>query len=161
MLRWPQSLAGFRRRSCVPYLIGSLGGARRTMPVWGQQRLVLSPFCTPRWSWTSGSISRRSRSPADGGQILSIAPLADTLVNVGFGKPVVDMVGHAVSIRVPPLSALAFFIVFMLFTKFCKADDEIEIVKASEVDYVIIVSESIWRATNIAGGIADLTGNCC
>lgn len=112
-----KSLAAFGGVSCVLYLIGSLGGAV-TMPVWAISGLSFSIL------YPTLVMSIRLYFPAQqvsgaAGTILSIASLADILFNVGFGK-LVDMAGYAVSIRVLPLSALAFFIVFMLFTKFCK-----------------------------------------
>lgn len=112
-----KSLAAFGGVSCVLYLIGSLGGAV-TMPVWAISGLSFSIL------YPTLVMSIRLYFPAQqvsgaAGTILSIASLADILFNVGFGK-LVDMAGYAVSIRVLPLSVLAFFIVFMLFTKFCK-----------------------------------------
>ena len=112
-----KSLAAFGGVSCVLYLIGSLGGAV-TMPVWAISGLSFSIL------YPTLVMSIRLYFPAQqvsgaAGTILSIASLADILFNVGFGK-LVDMAGYAGSIRVLPLSVLAFFIVFMLFTKFCK-----------------------------------------
>lgn len=50
------------------------------------------------------------------------------MTSVGYkmekDKPL--MAGYAVSIRVLPLSVLAFFIVFMLFTKFCKPTQKLK-----------------------------------
>ena len=118
-----KSLAAFGGVSCVLYLIGSLGGAV-TMPVWAISGLSFSIL------YPTLVMSIRLYFPAQqvsgaAGTILSIASLADILFNVGFGK-LVDMTGYAVSIRVLPLSALAFFIVFMLFTKFCKPTQKLK-----------------------------------
>lgn len=118
-----KSLAAFGGVSCVLYLIGSLGGAV-TMPVWGISGLSFSIL------YPTLVMSIRLYFPAQqvsgaAGTILSIASLADILFNVGFGK-LVDMAGYAVSIRVLPLSVLAFFIVFMLFTKFCKPTQKLK-----------------------------------
>lgn len=118
-----KSLAAFGGVSCVLYLIGSLGGAV-TMPVWAISGLSFSIL------YPTLVMSIRLYFPAQqvsgaAGTILSIASLADILFNVGFGK-LVDMAGYAVSIRVLPLSALAFFIVFMLFTKFCKPTQKLK-----------------------------------
>ena len=104
-------------------VIGALGGAV-TMPdgaISGLSFSILYPTLV---------MSIRLYFPAQqvsgaAGTILSIASLADILFNVGFGK-LVDMTGYAVSIRVLPLSALAFFIVFMLFTKFCKPTQKLK-----------------------------------
>lgn len=118
-----KSLAAFGGVSCVLYLIGSLGGAV-TMPVWAISGLSFSIL------YPTLVMSIRLYFPAQqvsgaAGTILSIASLADILFNVGFGK-LVDMTGYAVSIRVLPLSVLAFFIVFMLFTKFCKPTQKLK-----------------------------------
>ena len=118
-----KSLAAFGGVSCVLYLIGSLGGAV-TMPIWAISGLSFSIL------YPTLVMSIRLYFPAQqvsgaAGTILSIASLADILFNVGFGK-LVDMTGYAVSIRVLPLSALAFFIVFMLFTKFCKPTQKLK-----------------------------------
>lgn len=118
-----KSLADFGGVSCVLYLIGSLGGAV-TMPVWAISGLSFSIL------YPTLVMSIRLYFPAQqvsgaAGTILSIASLADILFNVGFGK-LVDMAGYAVSIRVLPLSVLAFFIVFMLFTKFCKPTQKLK-----------------------------------
>ncbi len=118
-----KSLAAFGGVSCVLYLIGSLGGAG-TMPVWAISGLSFSIL------YPTLVMSIRLYFPAQqvsgaAGTILSIASLADILFNVGFGK-LVDMAGYAVSIRVLPLSVLAFFIVFMLFTKFCKPTQKLK-----------------------------------
>lgn len=118
-----KSLAAFGGVSCVLYLIGSLGGAV-TMPVWAISGLSFSIL------YPTLVMSIRLYFPAQqvsgaAGTILSIASLADILFNVGFGK-LVDMAGYGVSIRVLPLSVLAFFIVFMLFTKFCKPTQKLK-----------------------------------
>ena len=118
-----KSLAAFGGVSCVLYLIGSLGGAV-TMPVWAISGLSFSIL------YPTLVMSIRLYFPAQqvsgaAGTILSIASLADILFNVGFGK-LVDMTGYAVSIRVLPLSVLAFFIVFMMFTKFCKPTQKLK-----------------------------------
>ena len=118
-----KSLAAFGGVSCVLYLIGSLGGAV-TMPIWAISGLSFSIL------YPTLVMSIRLYFPAQqvsgaAGMILSIASLADILFNVGFGK-LVDMAGYAVSIRVLPLSVLAFFIVFMLFTKFCKPTQKLK-----------------------------------
>lgn len=118
-----KSLAAFGGVSCVLYLIGSLGGAV-TMPVWAISGLSFSIL------YPTLVMSIRLYFPAQqvsgaAGTILSIASLADILFNVGFGK-LVDMTGYAVSIRVLPLSELAFFIVFILFTKFCKPTQKLK-----------------------------------
>lgn len=118
-----KSLAAFGGVSCVLYLIGSLGGAV-TMPVWAISGLSFSIL------YPTLVMSIRLYFPAQqvsgaAGTILSIASLADILFNVGFGK-LVDMAGYAVSIRVLPMSVLAFFIVFMLFTKFCKPTQKLK-----------------------------------
>ena len=118
-----KSLAAFGGVSCVLYLIGSLGGAV-TMPVWAISGLSFSIL------YPTLVMSIRLYFPAQqvsgaAGTILSIASLADILFNVGFGK-LVEMAGYAVSIRVLPLSVLAFFIVFMLFTKFCKPTQKLK-----------------------------------
>ena len=118
-----KSLAAFGGVSCVLYLIGSLGGAV-TMPVWAISGLSFSIL------YPTLVMSIRLYFPAQqvsgaAGTILSIASLADILFNVGFGK-LVDMAGYAVSIRVLPLSVLAFFIVFILFTKFCKPTQKLK-----------------------------------
>ena len=118
-----KSLAAFGGVSCVLYLIGSLGGAV-TMPVWAISGLSFSIL------YPTLVMSIRLYFPAQqvsgaAGTILSIASLADILFNVGFGK-LVDMAGYAVSIRVLPLSVLAFFIEFMLFTKFCKPTQKLK-----------------------------------
>lgn len=118
-----KSLAAFGGVSCVLYLVGSLGGAV-TMPVWAISGLSFSIL------YPTLVMSIRLYFPAQqvsgaAGTILSIASLADILFNVGFGK-LVDMTGYAVSIRVLPLSVLAFFIVFMLFTKFCKPTQKLK-----------------------------------
>ena len=118
-----KSLAAFGGVSCVLYLIGSLGGAV-TMPVWAISGLSFSIL------YPTLVMSIRLYFPAQqvsgtAGTILSIASLADILFNVGFGK-LVHMAGYAVSIRVLPLSVLAFFIVFMLFTKFCKPTQKLK-----------------------------------
>ena len=118
-----KSLAAFGGVSCVLYLIGSLGGAV-TMPVWAISGLSFSIL------YPTLVMSIRLYFPAQqvsgaAGTILSIASLADILFNVGFGK-LVDMAGYAGSIRVLPLSVLAFFIVFMLFTKFCKPTQKLK-----------------------------------
>lgn len=118
-----KSLAAFGGVSCVLYLIGSLGGAM-TMPIWAISGLSFSIL------YPTLVMSIRLYFPAQqvsgaAGTILSIASLADILFNVGFGK-LVDMAGYAVSIRVLPLSVLAFFIVFMLFTKFCKPTQKLK-----------------------------------
>lgn len=118
-----KSLAAFGGVSCVLYLIGSLGGAV-TMPVWAISGLSFSIL------YPTLVMSIRLYFPAQqvsgaAGTILSIASLADILFNVGFGK-LVDMAGYAVSIRVLLLSVLAFFIVFMLFTKFCKPTQKLK-----------------------------------
>ena len=118
-----KSLAAFGGVSCVLYLIGSLGGAV-TMPIWAISGLSFSIL------YPTLVMSIRLYFPAQqvsgaAGTILSIASLADILFNVGFGK-LVDMTGYAVSIRVLPLSVLAFFIVFMLFTKFCKPTQKLK-----------------------------------
>ena len=118
-----KSLAAFGGVSCVLYLIGSLGGAV-TMPVWAISGLSFSIL------YPTLVMSIRLYFPAQqvsgaAGTILSIASLADILFNVGFGK-LVDMAGYAVSIRILPLSVLAFFIVFMLFTKFCKPTQKLK-----------------------------------
>lgn len=118
-----KSLADFGGVSCVLYLIGSLGGAV-TMPVWAISGLSFSIL------YPTLVMSIRLYFPAQqvsgaAGTILSIASLADILFNVGFGK-LVDMAGYAVSIRVLPLSVLAFFIVFMLFTKLCKPTQKLK-----------------------------------
>ena len=118
-----KSLAAFGGVSCALYLIGSLGGAV-TMPVWAISGLSFSIL------YPTLVMSIRLYFPAQqvsgaAGTILSIASLADILFNVGFGK-LVDMAGYAVSIRVLPLSVLAFFIVFMLFTKFCKPTQKLK-----------------------------------
>lgn len=118
-----KSLAVFGGVSCVLYLIGSLGGAV-AMPVWAISGLSFSIL------YPTLVMSIRLYFPAQqvsgaAGTILSIASLADILFNVGFGK-LVDMAGYAVSIRVLPLSMLAFFIVFMLFTKFCKPTQKLK-----------------------------------
>ena len=118
-----KSLAAFGGVSCVLYLIGSLGGAV-AMPIWAISGLSFSIL------YPTLVMSIRLYFPAQqvsgaAGTILSIASLADILFNVGFGK-LVDMTGYAVSIRVLPLSTLAFFIVFMLFTKFCKPTQKLK-----------------------------------
>lgn len=118
-----KSLAAFGGVSCVLYLIGSLGGTV-TMPVWAISGLSFSIL------YPTLVMSIRLYFPAQqvsgaAGTILSIASLADILFNVGFGK-LVDMTGYAVSIRGLPLSALAFFIVFILFTKFCKPTQKLK-----------------------------------
>ena len=118
-----KSLAAFGGVSCVLYLIGSLGGAV-TMPIWAISGLSFSIL------YPTLVMSIRLYFPAQqvsgaAGTILSIASLADILFNVGFGK-LVEMAGYAVSIRVLPLSVLAFFIVFMLFTKFCKPTQKLK-----------------------------------
>lgn len=118
-----KSLAAFGGVSCVLYLIGSLGGAV-AMPVWAISGLSFSIL------YPTLVMSIRLYFPAQqvsgaAGTILSIASLADILFNVGFGK-LVDVTGYAVSIRVLPLSMLAFFIVFMLFTKFCKPTQKLK-----------------------------------
>lgn len=118
-----KSLAAFGGVSCVLYLIGSLGGAV-TMPVWAISGLSFSIL------YPTLVMSIRLYFPAQqvsgaAGTILSIASMADILFNVGFGK-LVDMAGYAVSIRVLPLSVLAFFIVFILFTKFCKPTQKLK-----------------------------------
>ena len=118
-----KSLAAFGGVSCVLYLIGSLGGAA-AMPIWAVSGLSFSIL------YPTLVMSIRLYFPAQqvsgaAGTILSIASLADILFNVGFGK-LVDMAGYAVSIRVLPLSMLAFFIVFMLFTKFCKPTQKLK-----------------------------------
>lgn len=118
-----KSLAAFGGVSCVLYLIGSLGGAV-TMPIWAISGLSFSIL------YPTLVMSIRLYFPAQqvsgaAGTILSIASLADILFNVGFGK-LVDVTGYAVSIRVLPLSVLAFFIVFMLFTKFCKPTQKLK-----------------------------------
>lgn len=118
-----KSLAAFGGVSCVLYLIGSLGGAV-AMPIWAISGLSFSIL------YPTLVMSIRLYFPAQqvsgaAGTILSIASLADILFNVGFGK-LVDMAGYAVSIRVLPLSVLAFFIVFMLFTKFCKPTQKLK-----------------------------------
>lgn len=118
-----KSLAAFGGVSCVLYLIGSLGGAV-AMPIWAISGLSFSIL------YPTLVMSIRLYFPAQqvsgaAGTILSIASLADILFNVGFGK-LVDMTGYAVSIRVLPLSVLAFFIVFMLFTKFCKPTQKLK-----------------------------------
>ena len=118
-----KSLAAFGGVSCVLYLIGSLGGAV-TMPIWAISGLSFSIL------YPTLVMSIRLYFPAQqvsgaAGTILSIASLADILFNVGFGK-LVDMAGYAVSIRVLPLSVLTFFIVFMLFTKFCKPTQKLK-----------------------------------
>ena len=118
-----KSLAAFGGVSCVLYLIGSLGGAV-AMPIWAISGLSFSIL------YPTLVMSIRLYFPAQqvsgaAGTILSIASLADILFNVGFGK-LVDMTGYAVSIRVLPLSMLAFFIVFMLFTKFCKPTQKLK-----------------------------------
>ena len=113
-------LAGLEFAHGIP---GSLGGAV-TMPIWAISGLSFSIL------YPTLVMSIRLYFPAQqvsgaAGTILSIASLADILFNVGFGK-LVDMTGYAVSIRVLPLSALAFFIVFMLFTKFCKPTQKLK-----------------------------------
>ena len=118
-----KSLAAFGGVSCVLYLIGSLGGAV-AMPIWAISGLSFSIL------YPTLVMSIRLYFPAQqvsgaAGTILSIASLADILFNVGFGK-LVDVAGYAVSIRVLPLSVLAFFIVFMLFTKFCKPTQKLK-----------------------------------
>ena len=118
-----KSLAAFGGVSCVLYLIGSLGGAV-AMPIWAISGLSFSIL------YPTLVMSIRLYFPAQqvsgaAGTILSIASLADILFNVGFGK-LVDMADYAVSIRVLPLSVLAFFIVFMLFTKFCKPTQKLK-----------------------------------
>lgn len=118
-----KSLAAFGGVSCVLYLIGSLGGAV-AMPIWAISGLSFSIL------YPTLVMSIRLYFPAQqvsgaAGTILSIASLADILFNVGFGK-LVDVMGYAVSIRVLPLSVLAFFIVFMLFTKFCKPTQKLK-----------------------------------
>lgn len=118
-----KSLAAFGGVSCVLYLIGSLGGAV-AMPIWAISGLSFSIL------YPTLVMSIRLYFPAQqvsgaAGTILSIASLADILFNVGFGK-LVDVTGYAVSIRVLPLSMLAFFIVFMLFTKFCKPTQKLK-----------------------------------
>ena len=118
-----KSLAAFGGVSCVLYLIGSLGGAV-AMPIWAISGLSFSIL------YPTLVMSIRLYFPAQqvsgaAGTILSIASLADILFNVGFGK-LVDMAGYAVSIRVLPLSVLAFFIVFILFTKFCKPTQKLK-----------------------------------
>ena len=115
-----QGLAGLEFAHGIP---GSLGGAV-TMPIWAISGLSFSIL------YPTLVMSIRLYFPAQqvsgaAGTILSIASLADILFNVGFGK-LVDMTGYAVSIRVLPLSALAFFIVFMLFTKFCKPTQKLK-----------------------------------
>ena len=118
-----KSLAAFGGVSCVLYLIGSLGGAV-TMPVWAISGLSFSIlYPTLVMSIRLYFPAQQVSGAAD--TILSIASLADILFNVGFGK-LVDMAGYAVSIRVLPLSVLAFFIVFMLFTKFCKPTQKLK-----------------------------------
>ena len=118
-----KSLAAFGGVSCVLYLIGSLGGAV-TMPVWAISGLSFSILYPTLVMSIRLYFPARQVSGA-AGTILSIASLADILFNVGFGK-LVDMAGYAVSIRVLPLSVLAFFIVFMLFTKFCKPTQKLK-----------------------------------
>ncbi len=118
-----KSLATFGGVSCVLYLIGSLGGAA-AMPIWAVSGLSFSIL------YPTLVMSIRLYFPAQqvsgaAGTILSIASLADILFNVGFGK-LVDMTGYAVSIRILPLSMLTFFIVFMLFTKFCKPTQQLK-----------------------------------
>lgn len=118
-----KSLAAFGGVSCVLYLIGSLGGAV-AMPIWAISGLSFSIL------YPTLVMSIRLYFPAQqvsgaAGTILSIASLADILFNVGFGK-LVDVTGYAISIRVLPLSMLAFFIVFMLFTKFCKPTQKLK-----------------------------------
>ena len=54
----------------------------------------------------------------NGKTLTAAAPF--TVMGGGGGGGGFVSAGYAVSIRVLPLSALAFFIVFMLFTKFCK-----------------------------------------
>lgn len=112
-----KSLTVFGGVSCVLYLIGSLGGTV-TMPIWAISGLSFSIL------YPTLVMSIRLYFPAQqvsgaAGTILSIASLADILFNVCFGK-LVDVAGYAVSIRVLPLSTVVFFIVFLLFTRFCK-----------------------------------------
>lgn len=118
-----KSLAAFGGVSCVLYLIGSLGGAV-TMPVWAISGLSFS-ILYPTLVMSIRLYFPAQQASGAAGTILSIASLADILFNVGFGK-LVDMAGYAVSIRVLPLSVLAFFIVFMLFTKFCKPTQKLK-----------------------------------
>lgn len=118
-----KSLAAFGGVSCVLYLIGSLGGAV-TMPVWAISGLSFS-ILYPTLVMSIRLYFPVQQVSGAAGTILSIASLADILFNVGFGK-LVDMAGYAVSIRVLPLSVLAFFIVFMLFTKFCKPTQKLK-----------------------------------
>ena len=118
-----KSLAAFGGVSCVLYLIGSLGGAV-TMPVWAISGLSFS-ILYPTLVMSIRLYFLAQQVSGAAGTILSIASLADILFNVGFGK-LVDMAGYAVSIRVLPLSVLAFFIVFMLFTKFCKPTQKLK-----------------------------------
>ena len=118
-----KSLAAFGGVSCVLYLIGSLGGAV-TMPVWAISGLSFS-ILYPTLVRSIRLYFPAQQVSGAAGTILSIASLADILFNVGFGK-LVDMAGYAVSIRVLPLSVLAFFIVFMLFTKFCKPTQKLK-----------------------------------
>ena len=118
-----KSLAAFGGVSCMLYLIGSLGGAV-TMPVWAISGLSFS-ILYPRLVMSIRLYFPAQQVSGAAGTILSIASLADILFNVGFGK-LVDMAGYAVSIRVLPLSVLAFFIVFMLFTKFCKPTQKLK-----------------------------------
>lgn len=118
-----KSLAAFGGVSCMLYLIGSLGGAV-TMPVWAISGLSFS-ILYPTLVMSIRLYFPTQQVSGAAGTILSIASLADILFNVGFGK-LVDMAGYAVSIRVLPLSVLAFFIVFMLFTKFCKPTQKLK-----------------------------------
>ena len=112
-----KSLTVFGGVSCVLYLIGSLGGAV-TMPIWAISGLSFSILYPTLVMSIRLYFPARQVSGA-AGTILSIASLADILFNVCFGK-LVDVAGYAVSIRVLPLSTVVFFIVFLLFTRFCK-----------------------------------------
>ena len=112
-----KSLTVFGGVSCVLYLIGSLGGAV-TMPIWAVSGLSFSILYPTLVMSIRLYFPARQVSGA-AGTILSIASLADILFNVCFGK-LVDVAGYAVSIRVLPLSTVVFFIVFLLFTRFCK-----------------------------------------
>ncbi len=112
-----KSLKVFGGVSCVLYLIGSLGGTV-TMPIWAVSGLSFSILYPTLVMSIRLYFPARQISGA-AGTILSIASLADILFNVGFGR-LVDVAGYAFSVRLLPLSTAAFFVVFLLFTRFCK-----------------------------------------
>lgn len=112
-----RSLTIFGGVSCVLYLIGSLGGAA-TMPIWAISGLSFSILYPTLVMSIRLYFPARQVSGA-AGTILSLGSLADILFNVGFGR-LVDTAGYARSIVILPLSAVAFFLVFLLFTRLCK-----------------------------------------